>query len=72
MGSVEDRLSTLVSDALKNELRDTSNMNFPFMDAGDYKKKTGKRFRRTKAQINAGLTKEQAFQEFMESIVEKN
>ena len=28
MGSVEDRLSTLVSDALKNELRDTSNMLF--------------------------------------------
>lgn len=69
---VEDRLTDLVNDALKNELRDTTNMNFPFLNIEDYTAKTGKRFRRTKKQMDEGMTREQAFQLFMESLVEKN
>ena len=41
------------------------------IDIEDYKKKTGKRFRITKAQRDAGLTREQAFQEFMEKMIDK-
>ena len=71
MNNIEDRLTGLVADALKNELRDTTNMNFPFLDIEDYTRKTGKRFRRTKKHLEEGQTREQAFQLFMESLVEK-
>lgn len=72
MGDLEDRLTDVVSDALKRELVNSSNINSPFLDVEDYMKKTGKRFRRTREQIESGLTKEQAFQQFMETMIEKN
>jgi len=42
------------------------------LDIDDYKKKTGKRFRITRQQKEAGLTREQAFKEYMETLMEKS
>ena len=68
---IEDRLTVVIDKALKRQLSNSNDINAPFMDIEDYKKKTGKRFRITKAQRDAGLTREQAFQEFMENMVDK-
>ncbi|MAK50960.1 MAG: hypothetical protein CMG85_17195 [Marinobacter sp.] len=68
---IEDRLTVVIDKALKRQLSNSNDINAPFMDIEDYKKKTGKRFRMTKAQREAGLTREQAFQEFMEKMVDK-
>ena len=72
MGDIEDRLSDIVSEALKRELTNSNSPGSPFLDVDDYKKKTGKRFRRTREQIESGLTKEQAFQQFMETMIDKS
>jgi|TARA_R110002110_G_scaffold295886_3_gene509937 hypothetical protein len=72
MTDIEDRLTDIVSEALKRELTSSNSINSPFLDVEDYKKKTGKRFRRTRNQIESGLTKEQSFQQYMETMVEKN
>tara|TARA_R100001509_G_C4838071_1_gene205574 strand:- start:733 stop:948 length:216 start_codon:yes stop_codon:yes gene_type:complete len=69
--AIEDRLRLVIDEALKRQLSNRNDVNAPFMDIEDYKKKTGKRFRMTKAQRESGLTREQAFQEFMEKMVEK-
>jgi len=71
MVSIEDRLKELVSEAMKKELANRDDINAPFIDIEDYKKKTGKRFRMTKEQRDAGLSREQAFQEFMEKMIDK-
>ena len=72
MSDIEDRLTDIVSEALRKELSHSNSINSPFLDVEDYKKKTGKRFRRTREQIESGLTKEQAFQQYMETMIEKN
>tara|TARA_R100000664_G_scaffold1547_1_gene3961 strand:- start:4438 stop:4653 length:216 start_codon:yes stop_codon:yes gene_type:complete len=69
--AIEDRLRLIIDEALKKQLSNSNDINAPFIDIEDYKKKTGKRFRMTKAQRESGLTREQAFQEFMENMVEK-
>ena len=71
MESLEDRLTSLIDETLRRQLSSSNDINAPFIDIDDYKKKTGKRFRMTKAQRDSGLTREQAFQEFMEKMVEK-
>jgi hypothetical protein len=70
MGDVTERLSELVKNAMKDNLQG-SGSNWPFLSPEDYTKKTGKRFRMTKAQKEAGISREQAFQEFMESLINK-
>ncbi len=61
----------MIKEALRRQLSNSNDINAPFIDIEDYKKKTGKRFRITKAQRDAGLTREQAFQEFMEKMIDK-
>ena len=68
---IEDRLKIVIDEALNKQLSNRNDVNAPFIDIDDYKKKTGKRFRMTKAQRESGLTREQAFQEFMENMVER-
>lgn len=70
MTNVTERLSDLVKNAMKENLSG-SNSNWPFLSPEDYTKKTGKRFRMTKAQKESGITREQAFQQFMEQMVTK-
>jgi|TARA_R100001443_G_scaffold83092_3_gene89971 hypothetical protein len=69
--NIEERLTSMIQEALRRQLSNSNDINAPFIDIEDYKKKTGKRFRITKAQRDAGLTREQAFQEFMENMVDK-
>ncbi len=69
--NIEERLTSMIQEALRRQLSNSNDINAPFIDIEDYKKKTGKRFRITKAQRDAGLTREQAFQEFMENLVDK-
>lgn len=71
MTDIEDRLADIVNKALKRELSRSNNENTPFLDIEDYKRKTGKRFRRTREQKESGLTREQAFQQFMEEMMDK-
>ena len=71
MIDIEDRITNLISDAIKQELAQSSDINAPFLNIGDYASKTGKRFRMTRAQRDGGLTREQAFQQFMEGMMEK-
>lgn len=70
MTNVTERLSDLVKNAMKENLCG-SNSNWPFLSPEDYTKKTGKRFRMTKAQKESGVSREQAFQQFMEQMVTK-
>lgn len=68
---LEDKLTSMIQEAMRRQLSNRNDVNSPFIDIEDYKKKTGKRFRMTKAQRDAGLTREQAFQEFMENMIDK-
>tara|TARA_R100001377_G_C3190061_1_gene110186 strand:- start:1592 stop:1810 length:219 start_codon:yes stop_codon:yes gene_type:complete len=72
MTDIEDRITTLISDAIKQELAQSNDINAPFLNIEDYTSKTGKRFRMTRVQRDAGLTREQAFQQFMEGMMEKS
>ena len=71
MTDIEDRITTLISDAIKQELAQSNDINAPFLNIEDYTSKTGKRFRMTRVQRDAGLTREQAFQQFMEGMMER-
>ncbi len=66
---IEDRLANLAKDVLKDNLQ--QNSSCPFLSPEDYKTKTGKRFRMTREQKQSGITREQAFQQFMESLAAK-
>ena len=71
MTNIEDRITNLISDAIKQELAQSNDINAPFLNIEDYTSKTGKRFRMTRVQRDAGLTREQAFQQFMEGMMER-
>lgn len=70
MTDISDRISNLVKNAVKENLTENSS-NWPFLDSDDYRAKTGKRFRMTKEQIDSGISREQAFQQFMEQMITK-
>lgn len=72
MTDIEDRITNLISDAIKQELAQSNDINAPFLNIEDYTSKTGKRFRMKRVQRDAGLTREQAFQQFMEGMMEKS
>lgn len=72
MVNIEDQLTDLVREALKKEFEAKHDINAPFLDIEDYTAKTGKRFRITRSQKEKGLTREQAFQEFMEDLMRKS
>jgi uncharacterized protein (UPF0218 family) len=68
---IENRIGDMVTNAMKDNLSGT-NQNWPFLDIQDYKTKTGKRFRMTREQKQAGLTREQAFAQFMDELMTKS
>lgn len=70
MSNPEDKIEDLIKNAMKENLSQNSS-SWPFLDIDDYRKKTGKRFRMTRTQMEQGITREQAFQQFMESMVSK-
>lgn len=71
MNNLPEKIEDLVRTAMQENLAGTQGNNYPFLDAEDYKTKTGHRFRMTRAQKEAGLSREQAFQEFMQKMVDK-
>jgi len=66
-----DQITDLVKRAMKSHLNDSSFSGLPFLNPEDYKAKTGKRFRMSPDQKNRGITREQAFQEFVQKLMEK-
>lgn len=65
-----EQVKELVNTTLQANLN--GNSNYPYLSIEDYKQKTGKRFRLTREQKQSGITREQAFQQFMEKIVNKD
>ena len=70
MRDISDRICDLVKNAMKDNLAENSS-NWPFLDPDDYHSKTGKRFRMTKDQKESGMSRDQAFQQFMEQMITK-
>jgi len=66
-----DKIEELVDKAMRSNFGGKSSERWPFKSIEDYKTRTGKKFRMTKKQKEVGLTREQAFEEFMESMIEK-
>lgn len=71
MSNLANRLSSIIENAIKAELYDSCDSSYPFLNVEDYIRKTGKRFRMTKSQKDSGMTREQAFREFMENMMDK-
>jgi hypothetical protein len=67
---IENRISDMVTTAIKDNL--TGNQNWPFQSIEDYKTKTGKRFRMTREQKQAGISRDEAFAQAMEILVSKS
>jgi hypothetical protein len=67
----DEKVADLVKEAMKDNLSGNL-VNAPFISIQDFTAKTGKRFRMTKAQKDAGLSREQAFTEFVNNLVTKD
>lgn len=65
MSNTEDRLQQLVNDSMKTELKKTDAQVVKYASPEEYKRATGKRFRMTKEQKARGISREEAFREFM-------
>ena len=73
-GSAEEafkQIQGLVEKAMKDNFSNSTSDAWPYTDINDYKAKTGKKFRTKKDQVNRGLTREQAFAEYMDELVNK-
>lgn len=70
MNDLPDQIENLVKNAMKENLAGSKGQ-YPFLDPEDYKTKTGKRFRMTKAQLEAGKSRQQSFEEFMQKMGDK-
>lgn len=71
MNDLPEKIENLVRAATLENLAGSREGNYPFLNAEDYKTKTGHRFRMTRAQKEANMTREQAFQDFMQKMVDK-
>lgn len=71
MNNLPEKIEDLVRSATLENLSGSKEGNYPFLNAEDYKTKTGHRFRMTREQKNSGLTREQAFEQFMQKMVDK-
>jgi len=72
MKDLTDSINDIIKRAMKDHLNDSTSSGLPFLDPTDYKAKTGRRFRMSPEQISRGLTREQAFQEFVQKLMEKS
>lgn len=69
MNNITDQIQEIVKTAMENHLSNTEGL--PFLNPDDYRAKTGKRFRMTPDQKARGITREEAFQEFLHKMLEK-
>jgi len=63
-----DTLHKLVSNAIKTEFTDQTKKPLKYSSIDEYTKATGKRFRITKDQRERGISREDAFKEFMSKV----
>ena len=68
MTNVNDKLEQIVNDAMTRQLRgDSKPQSALYESIEHYTKMTGKRFRMTKDQKTRNVSREEAFQEFLDS-----
>lgn len=68
MTNVNDKLEQIVNDAMTRQLRGDSKQHSALYESIEhYTKMTGKRFRMTKDQKTRNISREEAFQEFLDS-----
>lgn len=60
-----EKLQKIVTDAMKNQLKTDVRPSVKYTSIDEYKRVTGKRFRITREQRDRGISREQAFTEFM-------
>lgn len=66
MSNAHDKIEQMVNDAMARQLRgDSKPVGALWESITHYTKDTGKRFRMTKDQKQRGISREQAFQEFV-------
>jgi hypothetical protein len=70
MNNLPEMIEGVIKKAVQENLGQ-SKAGWPYSSIEDYKQKTGKRFRMSQKQMELGLSREQAFEEFMESITQK-
>ena len=70
MSDLPTQLEDLVKNAMKENLSGSSGI-YPFLDPDDYFKKTGRRFRITREQKKAGISRQEAFEQFMQKKADK-
>jgi hypothetical protein len=63
---IKDMIDIQIEKALKNEPK--SQVTLPYNTINEYKQVTGKRFRRTKDQMQRDLSQREAFNEHLESV----
>lgn len=63
LSNLDNIIKTAMENSLNTEL--TNEGNLPYSNPTEYRQITGKRFRIKPAQKEAGLTREQAFEEFL-------
>lgn len=60
-----EKLQKIVTDAMKNQLKTDIRPSVKYSSIDEYKRVTGKRFRITREQRDRGISRDQAFIEFM-------
>lgn len=60
-----EKLQKIVTDAMKNQLKTDVRPSAKYTSIDEYKRVTGKRFRITREQRDRGISREQAFIEFL-------
>jgi len=60
-----EKLQKIVADAMKTQLKSDVKPTVKYASIEEYKKVTGKRFRMTQEQVDRGISREQAFTEFI-------
>jgi len=60
-----EKLQKIVADAMKNQLKGETKPVVKYSSIDEYKRVTGKRFRVTREQRDRGISREQAFIEFI-------
>jgi hypothetical protein len=70
MSDPNEKLEQIINDALARELRAKNEPATQplFESIEDYQKSSGKRFRMTKDQVSRGISRETAFQEFVQKM----
>jgi hypothetical protein len=70
MSDPNEKLEQIVNDAMARQLRakDEPATQPLFENIEDYQKSSGKRFRMTKDQVSRGISRETAFQEFIQKL----